>query len=355
MIDDKLELEQKILFEPAKIEGLKCSSLRIITGYTDVGRISSHLIELKDGIQEGRYANGIKIELILGMAKSNGLSRKKHEMINQVLGELNSVIGMPKIKCFYVVAGNPVHSKVYIWSDGREVKCAYCGSANYSLNALGKKSRQREYMEECDASEAMKYYRKIKKDCIECNNEVKVEECINFSTFEAGTHEHVEDHLDFENLSFEYFEKKKPIDTITVSLLKSARAGNDVGYGSGINWGIRPNGTKRNPNQAYIPYNKVDRKNGFFPDKRKKGEKNCPIFKVVTKEKGAFYMRVAQQGEKALQTPQSNAILGVWLREILRLESGTFITKQMLEEYGKTKVTFRKYREDDEDIYTLEF
>ena len=72
--------------------------------------------------------------------------------------------------------------------------------------------------------------------------------------------------------------------TITVSLLKSARAGNDVGYGSGINWGIRPNGTKRNPNQAYIPYNKADRKNGFFPDKRKKGEKNCPIFKVVTKE-----------------------------------------------------------------------
>lgn len=70
MIDDKLLLEEKILFEPALVTGLGCTSLKIVTGYTDVGRISSHLIELKDGIKEGKYAKGIKVELILGMAKS---------------------------------------------------------------------------------------------------------------------------------------------------------------------------------------------------------------------------------------------------------------------------------------------
>ena len=66
-------------------------------------------------------------------------------------------------------------------------------------------------------------------------------------------------------------------------------------------------------------------------------------------------MRVAQGDGKALETPQSNAILGAWIRNILKLESGVFITKEMLEEYGKTFVTFKKYNLHGEDIYTLDF
>lgn len=63
-------------------------------------------------------------------------------------------------------------------------------------------------------------------------------------------------------------------------------------------------------------------------------------------------MRLAQQGDKALHTAESNAILGEWLRKRLRVNSGEFISKEMLESYGKTYVTFRKYKDG---TYLLDF
>lgn len=65
------------------------------------------------------------------------------------------------------------------------------------------------------------------------------------------------------------------------------------------------------------------------------------MFKVVTKEYDAFYMRQAQAKGKALETPESNAIIGEWIRHKLGVPDGTYITKQMLEQYGKTKVLFK--------------
>jgi len=355
MIIEKKDLEKSILFEPALIDGLGCSTLKIITGYTDIGRISSHMISLMDGIRAGKYVKGIKVEIILGMAKTNGLSEYKHKKIVETLNELNATPGMPKIKCFYVVKGSPVHSKVYVWLNGPNPICAFCGSANYSMNAFGDKSRQRECMTTCNPDCALDYFMELKNECIDCNDSKAVMSNISFSAYEHKKSDECEDRFNIETLYFDYFAEKEPIDTLNVSLLKSKRGGFDVGYGSGINWGIRPNGEKRNKNQAYIPYNREDRRKGFFPDERVDGEKNYPIFKVVTKEKGAFFMRIAQGRGKALHTPQSNAILGEWIRNILRMESGAFIKKDDLERYGKTYVTFKKYHEEGEDIYTLEF
>ena len=136
---------------------------------------------------------------------------------------------------------------------------------------------------------------------------------------------------------------------LKVSLLT---ADGEVGYGSGINWGIRPNGTKRDRDQAYIPYNSRDRKSGFFPDRVNPEDKNCPLFRVVTKDAGTFHMRMAQANNKALHTAESNAILGKWIRHKLGVPSGTFVTKQMLESYGRTYVTFKKYADG---TYSLDF
>lgn len=58
------------------------------------------------------------------------------------------------------------------------------------------------------------------------------------------------------------YDAMQPVATLNVSLLRAD--GSDTGYGSGINWGIRKNGTKRNRNQAYIPYNHQDKVEGFF-------------------------------------------------------------------------------------------
>jgi hypothetical protein len=146
------------------------------------------------------------------------------------------------------------------------------------------------------------------------------------------------------------YDRITSVDTLRVSLI--CANSKETGHGSGVNWGIRPNGTKRDKNQAYIPYNKKDRKEGFFPDRKNPDDKNCPMFKVITKDFGSFHMRMAQQGNKALESVESNAILGEWIRKQIGAPSGDFVTKQMLELYGKTYVTFRKY---ENGIYLLDF
>ncbi len=62
--------------------------------------------------------------------------------------------------------------------------------------------------------------------------------------------------------------------------------------------------------------------------------------------------QLAQANNKALYVAESNAIFGEWLRKRLGVKLGDFITKEMLENYGKTKVTFRKY---DDGTYLLDF
>lgn len=63
-------------------------------------------------------------------------------------------------------------------------------------------------------------------------------------------------------------------------------------------------------------------------------------------------MRQAQAKGKGLHTPESNAVLGEWIRWRLGVPDGTYITKKMLENAGGTKVMFKKY---NDGIYTLEY
>ena len=76
------------------------------------------------------------------------------------------------------------------------------------------------------------------------------------------------------------------------------------------------------------------------------------MFRVLTKDFGSFHMRMAQQGNKALHSVESNAILGEWIRKRIGTPLGGYVTKQMLEHYGKTYVTFRKY---PDGTYLLDF
>lgn len=330
--------EQEILLNPAR----KCDSLKIITGFIDRDRLASHLIKLKDGIEEGKYPQNISVDIILGMTKSAGLTLKKHLDILKLLQNLSSVRHMPKINCYYICFGQEVHSKIYIWCKKDKPVQAYCGSLNYTMNAFFKR---RESVADCNPQEALSYYNLLLRDCLNCKDPEVMGKLPNLKTFKAefiAPEEYQE--------GYDEYNAKDPIDELKVSLLMAD--GSATGYGSGINWGIRQNGLKRNPDQAYIPYNKQDKKDGFFPDREKPTDKNCPIFKVITKEQGAFYMRMAQQGNKGLHSAESNAILGEWIRGILKVPSGELITKEMLEKYGKTYVTFRKY---EDGVYLLDF
>ena len=291
--------EEEILFIPARKDGEACNHLKIVTAFTDVERISSHLIKLFDG-RNKEYVSGIKVDIILGMTKGTGLTQKKHDKICSLIKRLNSVSGMPQISCNYIVEGKQVHSKVYVWCRGRKAVEAFNGSANYTMNAF---FVRRECMDACNPKEANHYFNSLLPDTINCFDG-QIKDKVSFSI-----RKNVEDDVadtNLENLSWENYQTIEPVDTLEVSLLKADDS--DTGYGSGVNWGIRKNGYKRNRNQAYIPYNVADHKDGFFPDVNADG--TYPVFKVVTKEYDAFYMRQAQAKGKALETPESNAIIG---------------------------------------------
>ena len=340
--------DEPILYAPARVERLSpCNTLRIITAFTDCDRISTHMIALSEGMKTGRFVKGLSVEIILGMTKSS-LSQKKHEDICRLIGFLNSSKGMPKISCRYICQNSEVHSKVYIWSspnsDGLDLpEVAFCGSLNYTMNAFYKR---RESVSMCNPLEAFFYFKSLLEDTIDCFDPAVSEKLKNVvnNTAEAA------EEPDNSEMDYLAYDKEIPVDTLTVSLLRAD--GSDTGYGSGINWGIRKNGTKRDQNQAYIPYNHQDKKPGFFPDRINPDDENCPMFKVITKDFGSFHMRMAQQNNKALHSVESNAILGEWIRKKIGAPSGGYVTKKMLELYGKTAVTFRKY---SDGTYLLDF
>lgn len=331
-------LEKSILLNPAKELG--CTSLKIITGYTDTECIYRHLINLSDMGKNNKFS----VEMILGMTASNGLSEKKHSDLNRLVNIINSNSKMPKFICRYKVDGKDIHSKVYIWMKDNEPVLAFCGSANYSMNAFFKR---RECMTDCNSFGANDYFNELKKDTILATDET-VSNKIHFSKRKNMDFEI--DKYNLENLNWDMFRDKKPLDTCKISLLTAD--GKSTGFGSGVNWGIRRNGIKRNLNQAYIPYNKKDKKEGFFPLKTDKNIKNNPIFKVIPNDFEPFFMRVAQQGNKGIHTAENNALLGEFFRKKLKIPSGTKITKKMLVSYGKTYVVFKKY---ENDIYVLDF
>ena len=342
------DFDEPVLYAPARIDYIQpCTSLKVITAFTDCERISTHMIKLAEGIKSNRFVKGLSIEILLGMTKSS-LSQKKHEDICRMVGFLNSSKGLPKISCRYICNGPEVHSKVYVWTYPKEIVgempyVAFCGSLNYTMNAFYKR---RESVSMCSSIMAYRYYQELLPDTIDCFDPAVSEKLKNVINNTADTS------VDPDNVEKDYlvYDEEVPVDTLKVSLLRAD--GSDTGYGSGINWGIRKNGTRRDQNQAYIPYNRQDKKAGFFPDRIDPEDENCPMFKVITKDFGSFHMRMAQQGNKALHSVESNAILGEWIRKKIGAPSGGYITKQMLELYGKTYVTFRKY---DDGTYLLDF
>ena len=309
------------------------------------------MIQLSEGMKNNRFVKGIKVEILIGMTKSS-LSQKKHEDIKRLLGFLNESKSMPEITCRYICNGPEVHSKIYLWGFSDTSKMpntdynpwiAYCGSLNYTMNAFYKR---RESISECNPMSAFKYFIELLPDTVDCFDNLVADRLKNV----VNNGPEVFEEPDNSERDYIQYDSAKPEQTIRVSLLRAD--GSDTGYGSGINWGIRKNGTKRDQNQAYIPYNHQDKVPGFFPDRINPDDENCPMFKVITKDFGSFHMRMAQQGNKALHSVESNAILGEWIRKKIGAPSGGYVTKQMLEHYGKTYVTFRKY---GDGVYLLDF
>ena len=315
MISSKLK--DIVLFQPL-LNG--SDELYIVSGFATPNMVS-WLIKNVSATTSKRLA----IHLLVGMT-NNGISISDHTgFIELVKSSNNKEFSKGKITfdCGYIF-DVPVHSKVYVWCKSDCPVIAFVGSANFTQTGFSDK--QRECMEQTDATEAYQYYFENDKNSIYCQH-VEIEDYVRLRASNPL--------LDIDDNIVEEDDINK-LQTDSLSLL--SRTG-DVGQKSGINWGNR---NKRNRNEAYIPLPKKTMKSGFFPT-------DGSHFTVITDDRKQLILRTEQQNNKAITTPLNNALLGEYLRNRLELENGAFISKDILESYGRTDITFYKF--DDEQYY----
>ena len=129
------------------------------------------------------------------------------------------------------------------------------------------------------------------------------------------------------------------MDTIRVYLLDK-----DGEPQYGLNWGQR---IGREPNQAYLQLESAVYNSDFFPVKG-------TYFLVYTDDKETFVMNRAQKTDTgtAIQTPENNSILGLYLRKRFGVSEGEEITKADILNYGRIEISFKKV---DDRHYSLDY
>ena len=311
-------LRDLVLIKPIR-DG--ADQLKIVSGYATHTMASWHMTEILDQKQDM-----IEINLIVGMCRFDGLAISVHNGFKELVSGNNRAYQSP-FTCQYVTEGPPVHSKIYLWEkDGRPFR-AYVGSANYTQAAFS--PARSELLHDCDPNQAREYYDLIESRTTYCNH-AEIEDVIMLKPAHPVLSVEESPSISLSGAG---------ISKVKLSLLTNR---GDVGFGSGINWGHRRNRTKRNPNEAYIPLPAKIARSGFFPLERRH-------FTVLTDDQKQLILRVQQDGDKAITTPQNNSLLGEYLRNRIGVANGAFVTKQDLLNYGRTDVTF--YKLDEEQFY----
>lgn len=324
LLSEPKELREKILFEPVR-EG--ADKLRIISGYSAHTMVSWHISELGK-----RFEAPVSIDLTVGMCIRDKLFKSVHEGFKSLMRN-----GCENYRadfvCKYIVEGKPVHTKLYLWEkDGRPFK-AFTGSANYTQPAFF--GSQTEEMTECSpekATESLDRYESLSMYC---------------------THADIEDRIIITEKPQRLImpgaedEKLSPVSlqgigvkSVNLSLLVK-RTG-ETAPRSGLNWGQREG---RDPNQAYISLPSDVAASDFFPEKG-------IHFSVLTDDGKTIILSRGQQNNKGMSTPMNNSLLGEYFRQRLGLANGAFVTREDLDRYGRTDVTFYKL---DDEMYFMDF
>jgi len=322
-----------VLFDPIK-QG--ADHLKIVSGYASHTMASWHIKRIAE-----KNLTPIDITLIVGMSGVDGISIAAHDGFKGIM-DRNGNRGQSNFTCQYVIKGVPVHSKLYVWERKGEPFLAFMGSANYSQAAFSP-NRQKEVLQACDPIQALDYFGSIEPKTMYCDHE-EIEDNI-IIPFKSSYP--ILDNDDEPLVSVQ----GAGVEKVTLSLLTNKK---DVGFGSGINWGHRPDGTPRNPNQMYIslPANTKKAHDGFFPIIGNPSGKGNPNFSVLTDDGVNLIFNVQQEGSKAITTPLDNSRIGEYFRSRMELPCGAFVTKKDLEDYGRTDVDF--YKLDDEQ-YIMDF
>lgn len=314
------DLFEKILLEPVRNGA---NHLYIVSGYATAAMAFHHMESIR------QIRDDIKIDLVVGMCPRDGLTVSNHNGFKKLVED--DYAG--SFQCSYIMSSPAVHSKVYIWGTDNEPSSGFTGSANYTQNAF--RSRQREVMSPCSVDNAFEYYQQLLPDTIYCTHN-DAENFIqiyndNYTRRRERIVEQEEDGLAI------------PDHIVGLPKVEISFLANDgtLPDRSGLNWGQRPE-LNRNPNQAYIRLPSTIYRTDFFPE-------NKIHFTVLTDDNKILICTRAQANGKAVETPQNNSLIGVYFRNRLGLPSGAFVTKEDLQNYGRTNVIF--YKIDDETYY----
>lgn len=307
MITDNLF--DKVLIQPMQNGA---DELLVISGYATANMAYRHLKEMQEA----------RVTLVYGMAQKDGVLLTDHKSFKQLeqLEKHND-----RFKCHYRVKLPAVHSKVYVWlADGKPIK-AFVGSANYTQAGFGLGRNHGEVMVESSPQAAFNYFERIRRGAMEID------------------HEDIETHVSFHDRGQQPGENSDDFRTVRLY----GRNG-QVQTSAGLNWGFRQRpGYCRNLDEAYIQIGRSLGQEDFFPPKPTR-------FTIITDDDHNFIAVRAQKSQAgdAIETPEDNAFLGKYFRNRLGIESGTFITKDMLEQYGRDDVTFFKI---DEETFIMDF
>ena len=287
--------------------------LTIVSGYASASMLSHHLAELNES------GGNPMIDLTIGMASVDGIASAQHNAYQRFNERSDQ-----NVRCRYYTKNSSVHAKVYVWSRLKQPVVAFAGSANYTHSGFRRGNRI-EVMTEVSADSAYEFCRKIHGGSQLCLAE--------------SIYELIQVHAPTTSIRSS-IEVPRAGDSVRLSFL--IKETNETPKRSGLNWGQRPD---RQPNEAYIPIPSDIYKTGFFPPI---GER----FIVQTDDHETMEFVRAQSNGKALHTPESNSLMGLYFRSRLGVPSGEYVTLEHLVQYGRTDVKFIKI---DEETYFMDF
>lgn len=280
--------------------------------------------------------------VIYGMYGESGIG---HPLHNALVGLENK---LPHTDIYY--SRIPVHAKCYMWMHGSKIQHALVGSANFSANGLHNDYREVLAETTRDTFQPLvEYTDAIMKEAILCTSD-RID-------FREGTSKTQRKQVDTE--------VKNP-DVCSMSLLD--RTGN-IPRGSGLNWGFSVNG-HNSPGDAYIPirtdyirhYPNIFAPKQQHPFKITKGAKVTRqndavelIWDDGTEMEGLLEGTQPVDGRnfpKQLSSSPDKAELGRYIRRRLQVPSDAFVTKEMLEAYGRTTIDISRI---GEGIYYMDF
>lgn len=314
----------------SKNQYVDCDELLIISGYVGPNPIL-RLGELP-----------IKTTVVYGMYGSEGIKPRLHSALMSINSELNNVS--------ILYSQIPVHSKIYIWLKNSQIMYVLIGSANFSTNGLCTPFKEVLADTPKDTfKELRRYIDKILNSSVNCEEgQLKIVDKTR------------NDYINVQNLDPEICDI--PLFDMSTGEVQS---------GNGLNWGqCALTGSHVNIDDANIAITKnfLRAYPQLFPEKQmlprnsvESGRINRHndaidiIWDDGTNMKGLLEGNQKENGKcypKQICSHPKKKILGQYIRKRLGLKSGEKITKQHLDNYGRTTISISLL---SEGVYYFDF